>query len=77
MSPTGSLRSQSLEKETEIEPGQAIKKNNEYDDAEKNYKPKTIKFWIPLIGMYLALFLVALVSRNQRGYIHISEFVLS
>ncbi|VUC21462.1 unnamed protein product, partial [Clonostachys rosea] len=33
---------------------------NEYEDAERNYKPKTLKFWTILIGMYLSLFLVAL-----------------
>ena len=35
---------------------------NEYEDAERNYKPKSIKFWTVIIGMYLSFFLVALVS---------------
>jgi hypothetical protein len=35
---------------------------NEYEDAEKNYNPKSLKFWTILIGMYLSIFLVALVS---------------
>lgn len=33
----------------------------EYEDAEKNFKPKSIKFWTILIGMYMSFFLVALV----------------
>ena len=37
-------------------------RDNEYADAEANYKPQSVKFWLPLIGMYLCLFLVGLVS---------------
>jgi len=33
---------------------------NEYADAEENYKPKTLKFWLVIISIYLAFFLVAL-----------------
>ncbi|KAK1751129.1 major facilitator superfamily domain-containing protein [Echria macrotheca] len=33
---------------------------DEYADAERNYKPKTFRFWAILLGIYLALFLVAL-----------------
>ncbi|KAF2664245.1 putative aflatoxin efflux pump [Microthyrium microscopicum] len=33
---------------------------NEYEDAELNYQPKTPKFWLIIIGMYLSIFLVAL-----------------
>lgn len=35
---------------------------NEYEDAEKNWNPKSIKFWSIMIGMYLSFFLVGLVS---------------
>ena len=35
---------------------------NEYEDAERNYQPKSLKFWTVIIGMYLSFFLVALVS---------------
>ena len=37
---------------------------NEYEDAEKNYNPKSLKFWSILGGMYLAMFLVALVRTS-------------
>lgn len=30
------------------------------DDAEKNFKPKTFKFWSVMLSIYLALFLVAI-----------------
>ncbi|KEF59481.1 uncharacterized protein A1O9_04325 [Exophiala aquamarina CBS 119918] len=33
---------------------------NEYEDAEKNFKPKSIKFWSIMTGMYLSFFLVGL-----------------
>ncbi|KAI4650396.1 hypothetical protein J4E93_002752 [Alternaria ventricosa] len=33
---------------------------NEYADSEENYKPKTLKFWLVIISIYLAFFLVAL-----------------
>ncbi|KUJ19414.1 MFS general substrate transporter [Mollisia scopiformis] len=39
-------------------PTQAVE--DEYEDAEKNYQPKSIKFWIIMISNYLATFLVAL-----------------
>ena len=35
---------------------------NEYKDAEKNFQLKSLKFWTIIIGMYLSIFLVALVS---------------
>ena len=35
---------------------------NEYEDAERNYQPKSLKFWTVIIGMYLSFFLVALVN---------------
>jgi hypothetical protein len=31
------------------------------NDCEANYKPRTLKFWMVMIGLYCALFLVALV----------------
>lgn len=34
----------------------------EYGDAERNYQPRSLKFWTIMVGMYLAMFLVALVS---------------
>jgi hypothetical protein len=57
-----SLQSQSLDKGTEVKPIEADEKVNEYEDAEKNFQPKSLKFWMIMIGMYLSLFLVALVS---------------
>ncbi|KAF2799290.1 MFS general substrate transporter [Melanomma pulvis-pyrius CBS 109.77] len=33
---------------------------DEYADAEKNYKPKSLKFWIIIFSMYASIFLVAL-----------------
>lgn len=36
--------------------------NEEYQDAEENFQPKSPKFWTIIIGMYLSIFLVALVS---------------
>jgi hypothetical protein len=33
---------------------------DEYEDAEKNYKPKTLRFWTLMIGIYLSTFLVML-----------------
>jgi MFS family permease len=41
-------------------PPQPVNVDDEYEDAEKNYQPKSLKFWIILIGMYLSIFLVAL-----------------
>jgi MFS family permease len=33
---------------------------NEYADAEKNYDPKSLKFWLIILSVYLSFFLVAL-----------------
>jgi MFS family permease len=76
MSQPASEQLQSLEKSAETKPNEADKNVGEYEDAEKNYKPKTIKFWIPLIGMYLAIFLVALVSlvNHECACPHTKEF---
>jgi hypothetical protein len=35
---------------------------NEYEDAEKNFQPKSIKFWTVMIAIYLSILLVGLVS---------------
>ncbi len=34
--------------------------DDEYADAEKNYQPKTLKFWIVILSVYMSIFLVAL-----------------
>jgi MFS family permease len=34
--------------------------DDKYEEAEKNYQPKSLKFWMIMIGMYLSIFLVAL-----------------
>lgn len=39
---------------------------DEYEDAEKNFQPKSLKFWTIIIGMYLSIFLVALVNKFRR-----------
>jgi hypothetical protein len=36
--------------------------DDEYGDAEKNFQPRSPKFWMIIIGMYASIFLVALVS---------------
>ncbi|EXJ64936.1 hypothetical protein A1O7_01275 [Cladophialophora yegresii CBS 114405] len=33
---------------------------NEYEDAEKNFQPKSLKFWTVIIGIFLSVFLIAL-----------------
>lgn len=48
-----------------VKSGQPLEEVDEYADAEKNYQPKTLKFWSVLIGMYMSIFLVALVSLLQ------------
>lgn len=35
---------------------------DEYEDAEKNFQPRSPKFWMIIFGMYASIFLVALVS---------------
>jgi hypothetical protein len=56
---------QSSNKIPTAESAQPVVKSNEYQDAEKNYQPKSLKFWTIIIGMYLSMFLVALVSSLQ------------
>ena len=36
--------------------------SNEYEDAEKNYQLKSLKFWTIVVSVLLSIFLVALVS---------------
>lgn len=38
---------------------------DEYEDAKRNYQPRSLKFWTILLGMYLAMFLVALVRLHH------------
>lgn len=42
-----------------LQPADSI---NEYEDAEENYDLRSPKFWIIIMGMYLVIFLVALVE---------------
>ncbi len=44
------------------ERAQPVERVEEYEDAEKNFQPKSLKFWTIIISMYLSIFLVALVS---------------
>ncbi|OTB03780.1 hypothetical protein M426DRAFT_59863 [Hypoxylon sp. CI-4A] len=45
----------------DVEKGAEPKVQHELvDDAEKNFRPKTFKFWSVMLSIYLALFLVAL-----------------
>ncbi|OCL13974.1 MFS general substrate transporter [Glonium stellatum] len=41
-------------------PPQPSNEDNEYEDAEKNFQLKSLKFWLIIIGVYLSIFLVAL-----------------
>ena len=60
MSPTASLHStKELPSADWPQPTHPV---NEYEDAERNYQPKSLKFWTIIIGMYLSIFLVALVG---------------
>ena len=43
------------------EQAQPVDISDEYEDAEKNFQLKSFKFWTIIIGMYLSIFLVALV----------------
>jgi hypothetical protein len=44
------------------EPAEPVNEINEYEDAEKNFQQKSLKFWTVIIGVYLSIFIVALVS---------------
>lgn len=60
MSTTASI--QSANQAPAAKSAQPVDKINEYEDAEKNYQPKSLKFWTIIIGMYTSIFPVALVS---------------
>jgi hypothetical protein len=51
-----STSSQKLEKDETPQ----ITTVDEYADAEKNYDPKSLKFWLIILSIYLSFFLVAL-----------------
>lgn len=40
----------------------SVEGSDEYADAEKNYQPRSLKFWLIIVGVFLSIFLVALVS---------------
>ena len=66
MSQSASLQSASAKdedspaKHAEAQP--TIEPVNEYEDAERNFQAKSPRFWAIIVGLYLAIFLVALVS---------------
>lgn len=47
---------------TTAEKAQSLDPVDEYEDAEKNFKPTSIRFLSIMIAMYLSFFLVGLVS---------------
>ena len=60
MSSTASVHS--AKEEPTAERAQPAETVDEYEDAEKNFQPRSPKFWMIIIGMYLSIFLVALVT---------------
>ena len=60
MSPTASVHS--AKEAPTAERAQPAETVDEYEDAEKNFQPRSPKFWSIIIGMYLSIFLVALVT---------------
>ena len=54
----------------QVQQGKAI---DEYEDAEKSFQLKSPKFWTIIIGMYLSIFLVALVGLRCTGPVVHSE----
>jgi hypothetical protein len=52
---------------------QPIEAVNEYEDAEKNFQPKTLRFWTIIIGMYMSIFLIALVSFAVQLHTYTSD----
>ena len=63
MSPTKSR--QTAQQESKIP--QPYDEEAEDDDGEKNFRPKSTKFWMIIIGVYASTFLVALVSLAENG----------
>lgn len=47
---------------SQAEQAQPVEIADEYEDAEMNFRPKSLKFWAIIISIYLSIFLVALVS---------------
>jgi hypothetical protein len=58
-SPTAPSGLQSTDK-TPIADKPAQPVDDQYEDTEKNYQPKSQKFWMIMTGVYLSTFLVAL-----------------
>ena len=63
MSPTKSL--QTAQHESKIP--QPYDEDADYDNAERNFQPRSPKFWMIMIGVYASIFLVALVSLAEDG----------
>ena len=63
MSPTRSL--QTAQHESKIP--QPYDEDAGYDEAEKNFQPKSPKFWMIIVGVYASIFLVALVSLFENA----------
>jgi hypothetical protein len=61
MSPPASMQSTDQASANGKPKEEPIDQQNEYEDAEKNYNPKSPRFLTIMAGMYLAIFLVALV----------------
>lgn len=53
---------QNVKKPSPADPARPVDPVDEYEDAEKSFQPKSFKFWTIMVGMYLSIFLVALVS---------------
>ena len=49
-----------------VPPAERAQPVDEYEDAERNFQPKSLKFWTIIIGVYLSIFLVALVIFAMR-----------
>lgn len=71
MSPTASVHSAKDVSPTER--AQRVETVDEYEDAEKNFQPRSLKFWTIIIGVYLSIFLVALVSSIVQLQTHRSS----
>ena len=69
MSPPASVHS--TKHEQPAKPAEPLEKVDEYEDAEKNYQPRSLKFWTIISGVYLSIFLVALVIDISQLWITI------
>jgi MFS family permease len=81
MSPTASSSSHATEVppvqqpqpvDSRVDAEKKLESANEYADAEKNFQPRTLKFWAIIIGIYLSIFLVALVRSSWSLHVWIS-----